>query len=526
MIKLRSTTLLFALALSVAMVFNAKAQVITSPEIDALVEQTLKTFNVPGIAVGVVKDGKLIHAKGYGVRSIVTKEKVDEKTFYGIASNSKAFTTAALAMLVDEKKLNWDDKVRNYIPDFTLYDPFVSENFTIRDLVCHRSGLGLGSGDLMIWPDSNSNSVNTIIHNLRYLKPVSSFRSKFDYNNNLFVVAGEVIAKLSGMSWDEFIETRIMKPLEMNTSAASRARLKNKENITEPHAPVNGTLQVCNIHWSETANAAGGIYTNITDLSKWVIAQLNNGKYGEGLTKQLFSEKQQTEMWNLQTPIPVAAPGYYNTHFNGYGLGWFVSDVKGYKQVTHTGGLAGIVTQVVLIPELKLGIMVFTNQQVGAAFQAISNTIKDSYLGLPKKDWVSELNTRVTKLHADAAKVQDEVNKHLDAQKKNKMAKPDISNFTGKFKDNWYGSVDLTLNEKGQFLITSQNSKRMKGELFYYKANTYVVKWNDRTLDADAYVNFSVDKDGKATGFALEAYSPLTDFSFDFQDLEFKRATN
>ncbi len=499
------------------------AQVITSAEIDALVENTLKTFNVPGIAVGVVKDGKLIHAKGYGVRSIITKEKVDENTFYGIASNSKAFTTAALAMLVDEKKLNWDDKVRKYIPEFTLYDPFVSESFTVRDLVCHRSGLGLGSGDLMMWPDSNTNSVQDIIYNLRYLKPVSDFRTKFEYNNNLFIVAGEVITKVSGLSWDEYIEQKIMKPLGMNNSAACRSRLKDRSNLTQPHAPADGTLTACNVHWSQTADAAGGIYTNINELSKWVIMQLNKGKYGEGLNQRLFSEQQQTEMWNMQTPIPVANPGYYNTHFNGYGLGWFVSDVKGYKQVTHTGGLAGIVTQVVLLPELNLGIMVFTNQQVGAAFQAISNTIKDSYLGLDKKDWVKELNERVQKIHAQAAKIQGEVNKQLDVQQKNKQAKPDLMKYTGKYKDNWFGEIDLSINEKGKFIFKSKNSLRMQGELFYYKANTFVVKWFDRTLDADAFVNFTLDKDGKATGFGLEAYSPLTDFSFDYQDLDIKR---
>ncbi len=503
----------------VFLTFLITAQTISSAEIDALVEQTLKTFNVPGIAVGVVKDGKLIHAKGYGIRSINTKEKVDENTLFGIASNSKAFTTAALAMLVDEKKIKWDDKVTDYIPNFKLHNSFVTESFTIRDLVCHRSGLDLGAGDLMMWPDSNTNNRNDIINNLRYLKPVSEFRTKFEYNNNLFIVAGEVIAKASGLNWEDFIEQKIMKPLSMNNSAASRSRLKDKSNITEPHAPVNGTLQISDIHWSETANAAGGIYSSINDLSKWVIMQLNKGKYGTN--NVLFSEKQQMEMWNLQTPTPVNAPGPYNTHFNGYGLGWFVSDVKGYKQVTHTGGLAGIVTQVVLIPEINLGIIVFTNQQVGAAFQTISNTIKDSYLGMPKKDWLKEYSDRVLKINEQAKKIETEVWTKVEAQQKNKMAKPDVTNFAGNYKDNWYGEVELTLSPEGKLIYKSKNSKRMRGELYYYQANTFVIKWYNRTFDADAFVNFTLDKNGKATGFKIEAYSPLTDFSFDFQDLDF-----
>lgn len=498
------------------------SQVITSSEIDALVEQTLKTFNVPGIAVGVVKDGKLIHAKGYGVRSLITKEKVDENTFYGIASNSKAFTTAALAMLVDEKKLNWDDKVRKYIPEFTLYDPFVSESFTVRDLVCHRSGLGLGSGDLMMWPDSNSNSVKDIIYNLRYLKPVSDFRTKFEYNNNLFIVAGEVIAKVSGLSWDEFIEKRIMSPLGMNSSAACRARLKDRSNITEPHAPADGTLTVSHVHWSQTADAAGGIYTNITDLSKWVIMQLNKGKYGEGLNQRMFSEQQQNEMWNLQTPIPVAGPGYYNTHFNGYGLGWFVSDVKGYKQVTHTGGLAGIVTQVVMFPELQLGILVFTNQQSGAAFNAISRTIQDSYLGISGYNWVKIMKERVDKGEVEAKKINDEIATSTKAQAAKSTTVFNIDQYAGTYKDNWFGDIVIS-NKNGKAWFESKRSPKLNGEIFPYKGNTLIVRWTDRSMDADAYLMFTTDMDGKPSGLTMKAISPLTDFSFDFHDLDLKR---
>ena len=197
------------------------AQVITSSQIDSLAELTLKTFDVPGIAVAVVKDGKIIHAKGYGVRSLNTMQKVDENTLFGIASNSKAFTVAALGMLVDEKKITWDDKVTDYIPEFRMYNPYVTEEFTIRDLLTHRSGLGLGAGDLMFWPDSSSFTKKDMLHNLRYLKAVSGFRTKFDYDNNLYVVAGEVLARVSGMSWEDFIQTRILNPLGMTATAPS-----------------------------------------------------------------------------------------------------------------------------------------------------------------------------------------------------------------------------------------------------------------------------------------------------------------
>ena len=237
-----------------------------------------------------------------------TRQKVDENTLFGIASNSKAYTAAALGILVDEQKIKWDDKVTQYIPEFKMYNPWVTEEFTIKDLLTHRSGLGLGAGDLMMWPDSSNFTKADIIHNLRYLKPVSSFRTKYDYDNNLYIVAGEIVARASGMSWEDFVEKRIMQPLGFAASAASIARLKSTSNIIDPHAPVNGKVQVINIDWSETANAAGGIYSNLTDMSKWVIMQLNHGKFGDELSQQLFSEEVQQEMWTPQTIIPVRGP--------------------------------------------------------------------------------------------------------------------------------------------------------------------------------------------------------------------------
>ena len=349
---------------------SVNAQIITSHQIDSLVEITMKTFDVPGIAVAIVKDDKVIHSKGYGVRSLNTRQKTDANTLFAIASNSKAFTAAALGILIDEKKLTWDDRVIDYIPEFRLYNPYVTEEFTIKDLLTHRSGLGLGAGDLMIWPGLNDFTITDIIHNLRYLKPVSGFRTKYDYDNLLYIVAGEVVARVSGMSWEDFIETRIMQPLKMTGSAASYSRLKDKSNVIDPHAPVNGVVQVIDrdFNFNEVGNAAGGIYSNITDMCRWIIMQMNNGKYGDGLNSQLFSEKVHEEMWSPQTIIQVRNSTVYNTHFAGYGLGWNLSDVKGYKQVGHTGGLAGIVTQVTLIPEMKLGIIVLTNQQSGEAF--------------------------------------------------------------------------------------------------------------------------------------------------------------
>ena len=502
---------------------HLNAQVIPSAQIDSVAELTLKTFDVPGIAVAVVKDGKVIHAKGYGVRSLHTKQKVDKNTLFGIASNTKAFTVAALGILVDEGKLKWDDKVTDYIPEFKMYNPYVTEEFTVRDLLTHRSGLGLGAGDLMFWPDSSSFTKKDMIHNLRYLKQVSSFRTKYDYDNNMYMVAGEVLARASGMSWENFIQKRILDPLNMNATAPSFKLLKNKSNVIDPHAPVDGVVKVIRRDWNEIANSAGGIYSNLTDMCKWITMQMNNGKYGEGLSKQLLTSDVHEEMWTPQTIIPVKGESPYNTHFASYGLGWFLSDVKGYKQATHTGGLAGIVTQVTLIPEMQLGIIVFTNQQSGAAFSSITNTIKDSYFGIKGRNWIKTYNDRVIASEAEAKEITDKLWKDIEAKAAQKnIAKADVNLFTGTYTDQWFGDVTIAVNN-GKMWFQSKRSFLLHGEMFPYKGSTFIVKWTERSMDADAFVMFDLDNDGKASGMKMKAISPLTDFSFDFQDLDFKR---
>ncbi|MGV3559535.1 serine hydrolase [Larkinella arboricola] len=502
---------------------TVSAQPITSAQIDQLADRTLKAFQVPGIAVAVVKDGKVIHARGYGVRSLKSNQKVDGNTLFGIASNSKAFTAAALGILIDEGKMTWDDKVIDYIPEFRLYNAYVTEEFTVRDLLTHRSGLGLGAGDLMFFPDSSDFTLKDVIHNLRYLKQVSGFRTKYDYDNLLYMVAGEVVKRVSGQSWEEFVENRIMQPLQMEASRGSFSRLpKSQSNLIDAHAVIDGKLQVIKRGTLDMGNSAGGIYSSINDLSKWVIMQLNSGKYGDGLSKTLFSKTVQDEMWTPQTIIPVRNPGPYNTHFSSYGLGWGLSDVKGYKQATHTGGLPGMVTQVTLLPELKLGIIVLTNQQAGAAFSAITNQIKDSYFGMTGTDRVKEYSDRMRANVAEADQVTAEVWKTVAAEQQKTDAKPPIYFYTGTYRDNWLGDVSIRA-ENNKLLFTAKRSPRLTGELFFYKGNTFVVKWNDRSLEADAFVMFGLDYEGKPVSMKMKAVSPLTDFSYDFHDLDFTK---
>jgi hypothetical protein len=313
-----------------------------------------------------------------------------------------------------------------------------------------------------------------------------------------------------------------MKPLNMTGSAASYSRLKDRSNVIDPHAPVNGSVRVIGRNINEAGNAAGGIYSNLTDMCKWIIMQMNKGRYGDGLNKQLFSEEVHRSMWSPHTIIPIRDTSEYNTHFASYGLGWRLSDAKGYKQVGHTGGLAGIVTQVTLIPEMKLGIIVFTNQQSGAAFRAITNTVLDSYFGIEGIDRIKQYYEAEKRDIENAKKITDEIWRNIEAQQKSSSVKTDNSSYTGTYSDNWFGEVTIS-GKNGKLWFDSKKSPSLTGELLAFKGNTFIVRWDDRSMDADAYVMFCLDNTGKASGMKMQSISPLTDFSYDFQDLDFRR---
>ncbi|MDF1558857.1 MAG: serine hydrolase [Bacteroidales bacterium] len=498
------------------------SQPLSSKKVDRLTERVLKEFNVPGIAVAVLKDGEVIHMKGYGVRSIATGEKTDEKTLFAIASNTKAFTTAALGILIGEERVTWDTRVIDIIPEFRLYNSYVTEDFRIRDLLTHRSGLGLGAGDLMMWPDSAMFTADDIIRNLRHLKQASPYRTRYDYDNLLYVVAGEVVERVSGMSWEEFVETRIMKPLDMTGSSASFKGLRERSNIIDAHVPVDGSLQVAPKQENRLHNSSGGIYSNISDLSKWVICQLNRGRYGPNLEKQIFSEKVHSEMWTPQTIKPLSENGPYNSHFSAYGLGWNLTDINGYLKVYHTGTHTGIVTRVTMLPELNLGIIVLTNHQVDEAHEAITYTLIDGYLGIRGVDRVEALKESLLRDREDAARITEEVWAKVEAEPSMTDNEVDNSHFTGRYGDPWFG--DIIISEvNGKLRFNAVRSPRLRGDMFHYTGNTFIVRWDDRTFDADAFAIFSLDREGRPEIIRMEAISPFTDFSYDFHDLNLKK---
>ncbi|MDG2108981.1 MAG: serine hydrolase [Flavobacteriaceae bacterium] len=498
---------------------------ITSEEIDNIVERTMENFTVAGVAVAVVKDGEIIHQKGYGIQSIDSKKKVNENTNFGIASNSKAFTATALAILVEDGKISWSDKVIKHIPEFKMYNDYVTQNFNIQDLLTHRSGLSLGIGDLMFFPDGSDFTINDIISSFQHFTPVSAFRTKFDYDNLLYLVAGEVIARVSGSTWEEFIKERIFGPLEMDNSYASLTFITDKDNVASPHLNLNKELSLTDPErWDpkKKNGAAGGIYSNVNDIANWMLVNLNKGKYGDNLEKQLFSKASQKEIWKIHTTTNVNMNPRYNSHFAGYGLGWELTDVNGYMLVSHTGGLIGMLSKTLLVPDLNLGIIVLTNTYIDGVgvFSSVTQTILDKYLGLDNFDWTETFTQRLSQRSNKADEVVDKV---WLTVKKADNSNLELENYTGLFKDPWFGEIEIYQEEK-KLWFKSLRSPKLTGQMYYYKANTFVAKWSESSLiDADAFVMFQLDENGTAQGFKMKGISPAIDFSFDFQDLELKR---
>lgn len=493
---------------------------ITGNQIDKLVNTALQKFNVAGTGVAVIKDGKIIHMKGYGLSSVTTNKKVNKHTRFAIASNSKAFTSMALAILVDRKQLKWTDKVVDYIPNFKMYDSYVTANFTIVDLLTHRSGLGLGAGDLMFFPDGANFTMNDVVQSFQYHKPQSGFRTKFDYDNLLYMVAGEVVKQISGKSWSAFVEENIMIPLGMNESAGMYQRLKNKNNVATPHSDIKGKLTPLKAFDLGVGEAAGGIYASISDLAKWGQMKLNNGKYAD---TTLISRKNHDFMWTPQTNqgFNPVSKSRYKVHLNAYGLGWGIRDMKGYMVYSHTGGLPGMLSQVLLVPEMGLGIIILTNTSDGggALFSAVTNTILESYLGLEDFGWIEKYTAYIKRNKQTTDKVVDDIWKTV-ASTNDKMINPE--NFTGTYKDNWFGKIKIYLKE-GNLWFKSLRSPKLHAKMQFYKANTFAIKWPYQDMNADAFALFTLDENGKAIGIKMKGISPDIDFSFDFQDLDLKR---
>lgn len=511
------------LALCAALVgssLQAQRMVVTAPaDLDAYVRQVLKTFSVPGMSVTIVKDGKVLVARGYGVRTLGDTARVTAATRFGIASNSKAFTATALAMLVDDGKIAWDTPVVKYLPQFALSDPFVTRIITVRDLLVHRSGLGLGAGDLLWWPASTYTR-KQIMYRLRDIPLSTSFRSAYAYDNVLYLVAGEVIEAVSGLSWEDFIATRILTPLGMTQTTTRHSDAAASGNVATTHAFVDGTLQRIKPMTSDNTNPAGGINTTADDEAKWLIAQLDSGRTG---ATRLWSQPAQRQLWTGVTPMPVGAPtgplGQVAPQFRLYALGFDVQDYRGMKIATHTGGLPGYVSEVTFVPQLKLGVAVFTNQESSAAFRSVTYRVLDHFMGAPLTDWRQVLDSL-----EKAARVAMTAQVAGAATARDSLSKPSlpIERYAGRYTDTWYGDVTVTV-QNGRMSLAMLPTPELVGELQHWQYDTFVVRWKDRSLRADAFITFQLAPDGQVESAKMAPVSDEVDFSFDFQDLKLVR---
>ena len=474
-------------------------------EIDAYAQTVLTTHGGPGMAIAIVKDDKVVLAKGYGTRELGKNAPVDENTLFAIASNSKAFTTASLAMLVDEKKISWEDKVSKYLPEFQMYDPWVTNELTIRDLVTHRVGLDTFSGDLL-WYETTY-STDEVLARVRYLKPVSSFRTRFGYQNLMFIAAGKVLERVSGKPWCTFVRERILTPLGMTHTTCGFGDLGDDAAL--PHNESGGKLRALPHGNVNSAYGAVAINSSVADLSKWIRTQLARGKF-EG--KQIFSEQQSWAMHQqyLTQPISEAASRNNPTrHFSGVGMGWFTYDYYGHKIINHSGGLDGMLSYTVLIPEENVGFVVLTNSE-SPAFGVMMSKIRDVFVNAPTKDWNAEAAEQ-TKKGKGAA--EEERQKQDAARAVNTKPSLPIGSYAGTYTDRMYGDVIIS-EENGRLVMRFSASPNFVADLEHWHYDTFEIKWRPSVSYnfPRGFVTFTIDKNGKTDEIKID--QPNNDFWF------------
>ena len=506
----------FTLAAGSAAAQQPAQRTLPSADFDAYVASAMKAFDAPGAAIAIVKDGKVVFAKGYGVRKLGSPAPIDAHTLFQIASNTKAFTTASLAMLVDEGKLKWDDPVTKYLPWFQLSDPYVTRELTVRDLLTHRSGLGLGAGDLL-WLHSNY-SRDEILHRIRYARVASSFRSRYAYDNVLYVAAGEVLAAASGKPWDEFVRERILQPLGMTDVLTGVAGLSASANMASPHSMIDGRQQVISLDSVDVIAPAGGLIASVDDIAKWMIAQLDSGRTGN---TRLWSAARTRDMWSGQTILPISPPSVpelapVTPNFSEYGLGWDLQDYRGHKIVTHTGGLGGMTSRTLLVPGANLGIIMLTNSET-PLINVIPFRAMDDMLGTPRLDWTAIRLEASRKARARAAGVEAKA-----ASSRNRDSKPSLplAGYAGNYNDMMYGDASI-VEENGHLVLRFAHSPEFTADLEHWQYDTFLAHWRTKTIP-DAFVTVSLTASGDIDTMKMAAVSPLADFSYDYQDLLFR----
>nr|WP_321408899.1 serine hydrolase [uncultured Carboxylicivirga sp.] len=474
-------------------------------ELDKYYKKMVKEWDIPGVSIGIVKDGELIFTGNYGTKEVGRKEKPDENTLYAIASNSKAFTTAIIGMLVQEGKLKWNDKVRKYLPYFSMYDPWVSEHITIRDILSHRVGLGTFSGD-NIWYKSDL-STKEIIERIQYVPQAYEFRAGYGYSNLMYITAGELIETITGKSWGQNVKERILNPLGMNRTIATIHDLDKKGNYATPHALENDTnVPIQWVSWDNVV-ATGGLISSVNDIAKWMIFNLNNG-INNGDT--LLTSQTRNMVWTPHSNHRVdhTSPNDFEMHFNAYGLGWGLSDYHGRLKVGHTGGYDGMITAITLIPEEKLGIVVLTNG-LKSPIMAATYYALDQFLGVNTKDWSADILKRHNEYSAGDTRIAD--------RKESRVlnTEPSISRdaFIGDYYSDLCGKITILENE-GVLKLEFEHHPLLSATLTYWHYDVWEIHW-DHEQDAFSFgtIKIKTDNNLKVTGFDFDV--PNNDFFFE-----------
>lgn len=474
---------------------------------DAYVSKALTDWQIPGAAVCIVKNGKVVYIKGYGVKEMNGADKVDENTLFMIGSNSKAFTATAIAMLDAEKKISLDDKVTKWIPQFKLNNKAAGEQAIVRDLLCHRIGFQTFQGDFTYWTSNLTR--NEVIEKMSHIKAEYPFRTKWGYTNAAFLTAGEIIPKATGMQWEEFVTKRIFQPLGMNNTLALSKDFPNAANKCSAHTIADGQLikiPFCSI---DNLAAAGSIGSSVNDMSKWVMMQLNNGKL-DG--KEVVPAKAIAQTWLPHSILGNGGNLFNSGHFNLYGLGWFLEEYCGKKIVSHTGGVNGFVTSVTLLPEEKLGIIVLTNTDQNNFFEALKWEIADAYLGKPyrnySKVYMNFYNQQQKADEASTKKMKDSVAMQL------KTTLP-LTAYCGSYFNEVYGNMSV-VQEAGELKMKFSHHPNMYAKLEALGGSRFYATFSDPTF-SKAVFPFTVTGN-KVTGATVK----VADF-VEYNPYEFKK---
>lgn len=493
-------------------------------DIDQYVARAMRAFGAPGLSLAIVQDGKTVIAKGYGVRSIATRAPVTPDTAFPIGSETKAFTSAALAILVDAGKLKWTDRVVDKLPGFRMYDPYVTEHMTVLDLLTHRTGLGLGEGDLLIIPTTTRSRAD-VVHALRYLEPRTGFREVFAYDNITYIVAGALVQAVSGETWEHFVEHHIFAPLGMGDSRTLYD--PTAPNAVALHGRTDGPIRgmgkeriLTQVLDAQAAAPCGSINASAVDMAKWMAMWEQGGKLPDG--KQLLSADGVHELWNPIDVIPSDAFGAVSVllpepTFQDYALGWFVEDDYGHTVVEHTGAVFGALAALYFIPDRHVAFSVVIDSEDGGTRRAVVDYLLAYYLGQPQQDWIGNLQRiRGQLIGQTLAQL-----KNLPQQyKPNDKSSLPVARYAGTYADPWYGTMTVTARPGSKLWINFDRTPNMQGSLEHVADDTFRAHWTERGIE-DAYVTFRVDN-GRITSIAMKPVSPLADFSFDYQDLHFR----